>query len=215
MQAMEKALEDGTLSREELEKSTERILSVKKAMDHECPAYDNRQDFARAKQMLQQSLAGWNLPGGRLPALGSNILFASEPARRNAIINNEERQEICFARFMAENLGGDSLVLSKEPTEEEREALLVSARRHSSLVLGTYNSHLKEERRRILRSLGEVNVPVLVVALGGPYDFQDTPEGTAGIAAWEYTERSLQAVLSVLRGEQPLQGRIPVRLRYT
>ncbi len=201
MLALEQAVEEGTLSREELERSTERILSVKNAMDWEYPTYDNREDLARTEQMLQQSLAGWNLPGGRLPDLGTDILFASEPSHRSAIVNNEEDQGVCFARFMAENLGGDSLILSQEPSEEERTALLASAQRHSSLVLGTYNSHLREEHRRILRSLGELNVPVLVVALGIPYDFQDVQEGTAGIAAWEYTERSLQEVPAVLKGD--------------
>ncbi len=127
-------------------------------------------------------------------------------------MNNEESRKLCFAERMAEGYGGDCRLLSREPTEAEIRALFAAAEKHSALVLGSFNGHLKREQRELLRRLDRAKVPVLVVAFGLPYDLQDTPEGTPGLAAWEYSQRSVEAVLAILKGEARPTGRMPVRL---
>ena len=214
VRAVEEAVRTGAISREALRKSTERILRVKKAyhIGEEAPEYDSARDMAQAGEMLRRSIAGYRLPGGEVPDIGPDPLFASELAYRATIVNNEEPRELSFAQYMAERCGGDSVLLSREPTGEETEQILAAAESHSALVLGTYNGHLKEGQRALLGRLDRVKVPVLAVAFGLPYDLSDTPEGVAGLAAWEYSQRSVETVLEVLKGERRAEGRIPVRL---
>ncbi len=212
--AAEAAVREGRIDREALRTSTERLLRVKETyrIGAEPPEYDNAQDMAAAEEMLRRSLAGYRLPGGSLPDVGPCPLFASGYSYRNAIVNNEQAQKLSFAERMAACLGGDSLPLGQAPSDEEIEALFAAAERHSALVLGSFNGHLKERQRVLLGRLDRVKVPVLVVAFGLPYDLSDTPAGVAGLAAWEYTERSIEAVRAVLTGERRAAGRIPVRL---
>ena len=109
-------------------------------------------------------------------------------------------------------MGGDSYLLPQTPTEAEADSLLRAANGHSALVLGSFSGHLRPEMRKLLARLDQVKAPVLAVAFGLPYDLGDTPPGTPGLAAWEYSERSVEAVLAVLKGERPVTGRIPVKL---
>ena len=64
----------------------------------------------------------------------------------------------------------------------------------------------------MLGRLDQVKVPVLVAAFGLPYDLQDAPGNVPGLAAWEYTPRSMAAVLAILRGEERPMGRMPIHL---
>ena len=211
--AAEEAVLDGRISRQALRESTERILRTKRAyrVGDEPPAYDNTEDRAQAEEMLYRSIAGWRLPSGAVPDIGSRPLFASGQLYRASLVNNEQ-ERLCFAERLAAAYGGDSLVLPPKPTEEEIEALFAAAESHSALVLGSFNGHLRREFRALLGRLDQVKVPVLLVALGLPYDLADAPEGVPGLAVWEYTERSADAVCAVLKGDRRPAGRIPVRL---
>lgn len=206
------AVRNGSISKEALRESTERILRFKKEyrIGGEAPEYDNAGDLEESERMLRKAVAGYRLPGGKIPAIGANPLFASGQLYRSTLVNNEENRKLSFAGRMAESCGGDSFLLPQEPSETEIRELLAAAERHSSLVIGTFNGHLKKEQRELLGRLDRVKVPVLVVAFGLPYDLQDA--GVAGLAAWEYSDRSIEAVLEILQGRRRVTGTIPVRL---
>ncbi len=214
IRAAEEAVWNGSISGDELRRSTDRIVRLKEEyqIGAEAPAYDNAGDRAEADEMLWQAIAGYRLAGGRIPDIGSNPLFASGRSYRAAIVNNEEHRNLCFAERMAERFGGDSYVLPQAPSDAEIDDLLSAAEGHSALVLGSFNGHLKPEQRKLLGRLGQVKAPVLVVAFGLPYDLSDAPAGVAGLAAWEYSDRSVEAILAILKGERRAVGRIPVRL---
>ena len=214
VRAAEEAVRSGSISQEELRKGTERILRFKSAYraGEAAPEYDNAGDREEALRMLRGSIAGYRLPEGKVPALGPNPLFASTQAYRSTNVNNEERRRLCFAERMAEDYGGDSYLLPREPSETEIEELFSTAEKHSALVIGSYNGHLWKEQRELLGRLDQLKTPVLVVAFGLPYDLRDAPAGIPGLAAWEYSQRSMEAVLAVLKGEERPTGRIPVSL---
>lgn len=212
IQTVEEAVRSGSISWEELRKSTERILRIKEEyqIGEEAPAYDNAGDRAQADEMLRQAIAGYRLPKGNVPAIGPDPLFVSEQSYRAAIVSNMDDQRLSFAQRMAESYGGDSYTLPQAPSQSETEALFAAAERHSALVLGTFNAHLQREQRELLGRLSRVKVPVLVVAFGLPYDLYDAG-GVPGLAAWEYSDRSIDAVLAILKGERSAMGQIPVR----
>ncbi len=214
IRAAEAAVLDGTISRDELHRSTDRILRTKEEYKtgEEPPAYDSAEDMAAAGELLRLSIAGYRLPGGALPELGPCPLFASGTAFRATIADNEAQQDLFFAGRAEEAMGGDSYLLPQAPSETDIENLLQAANGHSALVLGSFSGHLRPEMRKLLTRLDQVKVPVLAVAFGLPYDLGDTPPGTPGLAAWEYSDRSVEAVLAVLKGERPVTGRMPVDL---
>lgn len=214
VEAAEEALRNGSISMEELQRSTERILRFKRAyqVGEAEPEYDNAGDMQETDRILRRSIAGYRLPEGRIPDLGPNPLFASVQSYRATLVNNEECRALSFAGYMAEGYGGDSYLLSREPSKKEVAELFAAAEGHSALVIGTYNGHLWKEQREMLGRLDQVKVPVLVAAFGLPYDLQDAPGNVPGLAAWEYTPRSMAAVLAILRGEERPMGRMPIYL---
>ncbi len=217
VEAMEKAAEavrTGRIDAGELRRSTERILRMKEKyrLEEETPLYDNSADRAAAEEMEARALTPVRWKEGRIPDLGADPLFAGCARYRATLANNQADSRNSFAVWMAEHYGGDSCTIPPDPSDEEIETVLAEAEKHSGLVLGSFNGHLKPGQRRLLGRLGEVKVPVLVVTLGIPYDLCDVPGQVAGLAAWEYTEKSLKAVLAVLKGERKPEGNLPVRL---
>ena len=85
-----------------------------------------------------------------------------------------------------------------------------AAGRCSCIVLGTCNAHLKPGQQELMRALGSLGKPMIVVALRNPYDLLRMPERSAGIAAWEYTARSLQTLVPFLAGKREFKGKMPL-----
>ena len=63
-----------------------------------------------------------------------------------------------------------------------------------------------------MEALSGLGVPVVAVALYSPYDLKDLPEGVTGIAAWDNTPMTLQALEELFRGEWQPTGRMPIKL---
>lgn len=63
-----------------------------------------------------------------------------------------------------------------------------------------------------MRSLSDIGKEMIVVALRDPYDLLELPDGVAGIAAWEYSSRSLESLVPFLKGEREFTGIMPLVL---
>lgn len=212
---VEEAVRTGKISADELAVSTERILRVKEEyhIGEITPEYDNTKDLKETSEMMRAAITGFRFSEGKLPDIGENPLFASCYSYRAALVSNVVNRKLSFAEWMKVSYGGESCIFSPDPEDEEIEYVLSLVKGHSGFVVGTYNGHLRAGQRKLLARLSEVDVPVLEVALGLPYDLCDLPDGIAGLAVWEYTQRSAEAVLEILHGNRFPTGRMPVSLK--
>ena len=120
------------------------------------------------------------------------------------------RETPAFPAYMAEALGGCALVTSDDADAGEIAAAVQAARESSCIVLGTCNAHLKPGQLALMEALGALGKPMAVAALRNPYDLLHLPQGAAGIAAWEYTARALEALVAFLDKKCRFMGEIPL-----
>ena len=98
-------------------------------------------------------------------------------------------------------LGGVALVTDADPDETEIERAAAKAKEASTIVLGTYQGHVRRGQLSLMRALAALGRPMVCAALRDPADLAGLPEGVCGLAVYEYSADSLALVARVLRGE--------------
>jgi beta-N-acetylhexosaminidase len=92
-------------------------------------------------------------------------------------------------------------------------ARAVTAAQASDEVLVTTNNAWGDPgQQSLVHALVATGKPVIVLALGAPYDLGYLPEVRTFVAAYGYQPASLNASVAVLFGAQPV-GRLPVTVR--
>ena len=66
-------------------------------------------------------------------------------------------------------------------------------------MLAHLQRHLKPGQLELMRALGEDRQTHGRCASANPYDLLSLPSGAAGVAAWEYTAQSLEALVPFLK----------------
>ena len=211
VEAVWKELEQGTLSRTELEHSTEKILAYKDKFraDKAVSSYNDYNDRILEREIRKKTIVH---ACGKEPVLGENPVFigcdnycitqASNPA--------DDRS---FAGYMAEKLGGKAIVTGIDPMDDEIAWAVEKVRRNAdSIVMCTYNMHLKKGQQRLLQKLATLGLPMTVVAMRNPYDLKMLPEGVTGIEAWDYLPQTLELLAEIFRGEWKPTGKMPISI---
>lgn len=201
-------IESGALEQAELAASVEHIARAKQSLRSQQAGPDiSEEDAAEVREMLADSIT---LVHGPVPELGENPFFTGCGPVRASLVSSRVRETPEFAAYMADALGGYAQVTSDDPDAGEIAAAAQAAGRCSCIVLGTCNAHLKPGQQELMRALGSLGKPMIVVALRNPYDLLRMPERSAGIAAWEYTARSLQTLVPFLAGKREFKGKMPL-----
>ena len=150
--------------------------------------------------------------GAPVPALGDRPLFVGCCPYQASQVSNPQTREASFPEWMQSRFGGTARVTAINPDDAEIAHVAAMAQSCSCIVLNTYNGHLRPGQLKLMRALGELNLPMICVALRDPYDLTTLPTHACGLAAYEYSRDSLEALAKVLRGELTPQGRLSVTL---
>ncbi|MDR1972119.1 MAG: beta-N-acetylhexosaminidase [Treponema sp.] len=200
LEAVNAAYREGRYDPEEFDRSVKKILDYKERY-----AGFGREpgegigDAAAINDRLTRDTV--TLLRGAIPPLGGKPFFTGPLAYRSTIASAKPDSSLSFASWFARRFGGGGAECSISPGAEEIAALKARAAGHSVLVLGAYNAHLNRAQLDLARALAELPVPLLVIALRNPYDLDGLPEKAAGLAAWEYSEKSFRALAAALQGE--------------
>lgn len=204
------AAESGEIPASELDASVENILRCKAEYCRPAKGTPGRPEaMAEAAALRRESIT---LVRGELPALGADPFFCGCADYRAGLVSNAGEDSATFAGFLSGRLGGAGLVTGKDPGPEEIRAAVEAARGRSAILVNTYNGHLFPGQGALVRALGELGIPMAVVALRNPYDLRDTPPHAAALAAWDYSAPTLEALVPILTGEAKPQGRLPIAL---
>lgn len=204
------AVESGQVSMEELDASVEKILRYKEQYCTGPAGSPERPEALAEAAALRRSTI--TLTQGTIPALGNHPFFCGCADYQAGLVSNRESEKPAFPEAMSAKLGGTALVTSQDPTAEEIQKAVDAAKGHSSIFAGTFNGHLYPGQLALVKALGGLNIPMAVIALRNPYDLRDLPAHAAGVAAWDYSYLTLDAVASVLNGEVKPQGKMPIAL---
>jgi beta-N-acetylhexosaminidase len=210
-------LQEGTLSRGELQASTEKILRFKAALLppdadglRQVGSKEHRQQVDR---LYEQSLTAVSLPQSGLPEIGNNPLFIGCLPYIPTQVSSPNRLKKGFHEALQGRFGGDAVEMTENPDGEEIQRIAARAPGHSCIAIGVYNAHLRRGQLNLVDALAAAGIPLIVVALRNPYDLASLSEGVSGIAAWAYNAASLNAVMKLLGGEIIAVGTLPVRLK--
>lgn len=147
-----------------------------------------------------------------VPAIGSQPFFAGcFPFHTSQAVDQLSRFT-GFTEYMQKELGGTALTTPVQPENEDIANAVAAAKDASGIVLCTYNAHIRRSQVTLMQELARLGKPMVVCAMGNPYDLSDLPEGVCGLTAFEYTVDMLKILKDVLTGAYKPAGTLSVKL---
>ena len=207
---VEKAVADGRISMEEMDESVAKVLAFKEkyCLEPEGEA-GTKEAFDASEDIRNKTIT---LVSGKIPPLGDKPVFVGCADYRSGMVSNVEINDTTSAGFMAGRIGGDSYVTTKDPTDEEIAKVVDYVKGHTSIVVNTYNGHLYDGQMKLVKAMSDMNIPMILIALRNPYDLRDLPSHVAGIAAWDYSNETLAALVPFVTGKKTPTGKLPCKL---
>ena len=147
-----------------------------------------------------------------VPALGEKPCFVGCHPFATSLAVDQLSRYTGFAEYMQQHLGGTATVTPVLPEEKDIAAAVAAAREATSVVLCTYNAHIRRSQVELMQALAALGKPMVVCAMGNPYDLSDLPEGACGLTAFEYTTVLLELLCDVLSGKAKPEGTLSVQL---
>jgi beta-N-acetylhexosaminidase len=90
---------------------------------------------------------------------------------------------------------------------------VAAAQQNDVTVVTTYNAWGDTTQQKLVNALLATGKPIVVAAVGGPYDIAYFPTATTYLCAYGYQPPSLAALADVLLGHARPQGRLPVTIK--
>jgi beta-N-acetylhexosaminidase len=215
-QAIKKAVEAGEISIQTIDRSVERILKAKRKykgnvdenMDRSVGCWEHR-SFARIISQSSITIVHNNL--NLVPVKSKNILTIS-PEAKVLTGADDSIEKINFGMVAATSLGGESITIELNPTDEDISAIIKKINNYDVVVAATYNCHLYNGQQKLLEKLLQIKSEMIHVALRNPYDIIYSNKAGAALCSYEYTKPAVDCVINVLKGEEAARGKLPVRL---
>jgi beta-N-acetylhexosaminidase len=210
VQALQNSYRNGYLNWEEHEQSLIRIRAAKGRFSleesKEQHIQDTEEDHHVIRAIMARSISAVNLPQPELFDLGEHPLFIGCYPASLADIS----ATVPFSHYLADRLGGKGIITPEDPTNEEIIALMEETKGTTAIVAGTYNGHEMRGQLSLVNALAGTGLPVVVIALGSPYDLLYLTENCFSYAAYDYTKQAFEAVCSILSKERTATGVLPV-----
>lgn len=104
------------------------------------------------------------------------------------------------------------LYTGSNPSAATIDAAVAAAKQSDDVVVTTDNAWGDTGQQSLVQQLVATGTPVIVAALGGPYDLAYFPDVQTYLAAYGYQPPTLDALVADLFGAQP-KGHLPVAIR--
>ncbi|MBR6572015.1 MAG: beta-N-acetylhexosaminidase [Clostridia bacterium] len=197
-----------------MDESIARIVAAKEALaKRERLPMSAATDPDALRTAVQQREASVCLVGAEeVPAVGGNPFFVGcYPFHTSQAVDQLSRFT-GFTQYMQHELGGTEMTTPVLPEEKDIQQAVEAAKGASSVVLCTYNAHIRRSQLDLMRALAALGKPMIVCAMGAPYDLSDLPEGVCGLTAFEYTVDMLRILRDVMTGAIKPEGTLSVKL---
>lgn len=149
---------------------------------------------------------------GKIFPLGNRPFFTGCVNYRATQAGNEEEMQETFVEYMIKMFEGRGFATSKNPDQEEIKKVIEMAGESTSVIIGTNNGHLQSGQKALIKALSGADIPVMVIAMGNPYDLEGLSKNVTGIAAWDNSLMTLELLVEMLQGKWVLEGKLPIHL---
>lgn len=187
-------------------------------------------DFART--VASRALTLIKNQGGVVPLrvregrrILSLILTDSEDSRTeidrpDAFGTDEPTGSYLTGLFRRRHLNVETIRLPPTSSAEEQDRALEALRRADLAVVSAFvgvhtsSGHIgmPSHYSAFVNKLNQLRTPVILVSFGDPYVVTDFPKASAILCAYSDAEVMADAVAGALTGDQPISGRLPVRI---
>jgi beta-N-acetylhexosaminidase len=204
------AVHDGTLSEQRIDESVARILALKERLGLFTDPYPTNDAVGTPAQLatmagIAQASMTLVKNHGTLPLAdgsGAHLLVTGWGASSTQTL---------AAAIATHGLTTQRVYTGSSPSPATIAAAVDAARQNDITVATTNNAWGDSGQQSLIRALLATGKPVVVVALGGPYDIAYFDQAPTFLAAYGYQPNSLAAITNTLFGANPT-GRLPVTI---
>jgi beta-N-acetylhexosaminidase len=199
IQALTDAVHAGTISERRIDQSVRRILKTKTYSPYvsEPPVVGGEAHQATMSRIAARSITV--LRKSALPVHeGQNVLVTG--------------WGVSTTTTLATALGATRLYTGS-PSDALIQQAVTAAQQADVTVVTTYNAWGDTTQQNLVKALLATGKPIVVAAVGGPYDIAYFPSATTYVCAYGYQPPSLAALADVLLGRTRPQGHLPVTIK--
>ena len=208
------AVKSGEILVDKIDAAVERILKYKAIyakddnvpLAEKYPAHENLSDEISAKSI---TLVKDNKE--LLPLKGNNVFVISPPPSTANIADDTIVKQELFCERAAALLGCDYAAVSIDPDVDEVAAVVKKAT-PDVILYASYNAVQFTGQIDLFNALKAAGKKIVLVSLRVPYDIHKMQDADAYIAAYEYTNRSVNNSIRAIMGEIPFAGKLPIEL---
>lgn len=102
--------------------------------------------------------------------------------------------------------------VADQPTKKDIEMVLNMTFNRPKVIIPTSDAILNPQQVDLVKAVLKTGVPVIVVAVRGPYDLLAFPEAGTYLATYGFPPPTLRALVDILNGKSAPVGRLPVEL---
>lgn len=217
VRAVYDAVMSGEIAMETIDAAVGRIMKYKsKYISPDIPPpmeiYPSHEKLA--DEISERSITLHKNSSSLLPLGEKTVFVISPPPYRSSVANDDIYKGKAFAAEAAHVLKSDYLVTSRNPDEVDIADALVKAKNYDIIVCAVCNASHNAGQLHLFDALKSAGKAIVLVTLGLPYDILLMESADVHIAAYEYSNRSVQSVIKALVGEIEFSGKMPVELLH-
>ncbi len=217
------AVKNGGISRQQIEASVRRILKQKERIglwDKKIcnPKKADEIVGCRAHKQLAETLAeksvsvfkNSNLPLRR----DSKICVVCVEPQKIFAAQDEEQSVDMLYKAVKEEFADSHRVLTKlQPENEQIELAYKTALESDVIIVGTCNAILYDKQQELVSRLIKTGVPLVVVAMDSPYDYEVMPDFESYICTYGVAAASMRAAVKFMTGRAAEGAAAPITIK--
>jgi beta-N-acetylhexosaminidase len=211
VQAVLDAVNDGRISQQRIDESVTRILTLKDKLGLFTNPYPTNDAVGTPGQLA--AMAGIAQDSMTLVKNDHSVLPLADGSGKHLLVTGwgASSTQTLAADIAAHGVTTQRVYTGSSPSAAAIAAAVAAARQNDVTVATTNNAWGDANQQRLIKELLATGKPVIVVALGGPYDIAYFDEAPTFLAAYGYQPNSLTAIANTLFGANPT-GRLPVTI---
>jgi len=214
--AVVRAVQKGTISKRRLDQSVTRILRLKWRLglaaqritppSRIAKVVGTPSHLAVATQASNLSITLLRNSAGILPLrpnTGKKMLVTGFGQTTTATLGQD---------FTARGLTAQVIDTGFAPTPAQIASAVSAAGQSDLVVVSTFNAWSAPTQIQLVNALIQTNKPVVVAAVGTPYDIAYLPKASTFVTGYDYQPVSLHALVRAMFGEIQASGKLPVTI---
>lgn len=218
LEEIKKALQDGLISIEEINKKVERILHFKELTratiennflnnKNNLDYFANIQDhLATAQQIVDDSLT--LVKGDNFTLKDKTLLLATVPYASTIVEDKLDTRNIIEA-VKRDIKDIDCMQLPINDIDEE---IINNIPKYDQVVICSFNAMNYQNQAKMINMINEISPKTYIISTRNPYDILTFTNVKNYLCLYEYTPNAVRTIVKYLKGEITAKGKLPIKL---